>query len=189
MITDNYWIETYTGAKLSLTDPRVEQINLQDIAVALSNICRFTGHLIVKDKKNVEHIWSVAKHSVYVYMLVPDFLKKAALFHDAAEAYISDLNTIIKDLIPEYRFFEDRILAVIATKFDIDPSLFALVKKYDKAALRYEYKYIKKGILDWYKDLPTVDEPLITDLKNLSYLTTNGARTKFLNCALTLGVV
>ena len=41
---DNSWIQTYSGIKFFPLNPSEDQININDIAHALSMICRFTGH-------------------------------------------------------------------------------------------------------------------------------------------------
>jgi hypothetical protein len=38
------WIQTFTCKKFYPLRPKIEDICIEDIAHALSNICRFTGH-------------------------------------------------------------------------------------------------------------------------------------------------
>ena len=52
------FIQTYSGIEFYPLDPRIEEVKLLDIAHALSNICRFTGHC--------NEFYSVAQHSVLV---------------------------------------------------------------------------------------------------------------------------
>ena len=73
-------------------NPDPEEIDIDDICFALSNICRFTGHV---------DFYSVAQHSLLVAQLCQQNGAskedvKWALLHDGAEAYISDLNSPIK---------------------------------------------------------------------------------------------
>ena len=80
---DKTWIQTYTGRAFDLLDPRPEQIDPLDIAHALSQICRFTGH--------VREFYSVAQHSVLVACIVPEPLALAALkagWADRADAML-----------------------------------------------------------------------------------------------------
>lgn len=45
MLDRGPWIQSYTGKQLFLLDPREEDILIEEIAHALSMICRFTGHI------------------------------------------------------------------------------------------------------------------------------------------------
>lgn len=38
------WIQTYTGKRFPLLFPQIEDVCIEDIAHALSNLCRYTGH-------------------------------------------------------------------------------------------------------------------------------------------------
>lgn len=82
------WMQTFSGVRFWMTEPRVEDVRIHDIRVALSNLCRFTGH--------VNDFYSVAQHSVHVSELVPAELRLQALLHDAAEAYLGDIARPLK---------------------------------------------------------------------------------------------
>lgn len=107
-----YWLQTHSGKKIDLINPTPEMVDIEDIAHALSMICRFNGHC--------REFYSVAEHSVLVEVMgsqmmrqeaarnsrklsVPpkptsEFVQKSLelLLHDAAEAYIGDLTTPLK---------------------------------------------------------------------------------------------
>ena len=85
---DRAWIQTYTGGKFHLLAPRQEEINIVDIAHALSMMCRFTGH--------VRRFYSVSEHSWHASYLVPKQDALWALLHDASEAYMADMNRPLK---------------------------------------------------------------------------------------------
>lgn len=75
-------ITTFTGKKM---DPLWPEFDIKDIAHALSNTCRFTGHA---------DFYSVAQHSVYVSYNTKSGLD--GLLHDGAEAYLHDINRVLK---------------------------------------------------------------------------------------------
>lgn len=108
------WIATYTGKKFYPLEPRIEDVDIRDIAHALANVCRFSGH--------VERFYSVAQHSVLAAQYAPDHLRLAALLHDASEAYICDLSRPVKHdpLMQPYRDAEKRLMSVIERRFNID---------------------------------------------------------------------
>ena len=122
-------IQLHSGNYLDLLKPRPDDIHIKDIAHALSNICRFTGHTSM--------FYSVAQHSMLVSELVEDpMLRKAALLHDAAEAYIGDVSTPLKRIIePIYKEIESRLEAAIAERFSISCSKHQAVKQADLIAL------------------------------------------------------
>ncbi len=94
---------------------RPEEVNPLDIARGLAQECRFGSQ--------TPYFYSVAWHTVALSYVVPEHLKQWALMHDAAEAYLSDVPRIIKNL-PPFQFIkaaEADLLAVIATQFRIDP--------------------------------------------------------------------
>lgn len=143
------WIMTYTGQRFYPFTPKANDVQLADIAHALSMICRFTGH--------TRQFYSVAQHSVNVsrlaeYQAAADrdlrgqpativALALTALFHDAAEAYICDLAQPIKTIIGHrYEAVETLILATIHARFAVEPlqRLAHRVKSADLALLHAE---------------------------------------------------
>lgn len=124
------WITTLTGKHFDFINPQADTVCIEDIAGALSNLCRFTGHL--------EQFYSVAQHSVHVSYLVPPEFAVEALLHDAAEAYCNDISSPLKALIPDYRQIEDRVDAVIRSKFGMPPAMSTPVKYADMIMLATE---------------------------------------------------
>lgn len=124
------WIMTSTGKHFSFTNPQPDTICIEDIASALSNICRFTGH--------VSEFYSVAQHSVRVSYLVPGEFALEGLLHDATEAYCSDINAPLKALLSDYRVIEGRVDAVIRAKFRLPPAKSPEVKHADMVMLGTE---------------------------------------------------
>lgn len=130
---------TIGGRRVSIISPTVEQIALDDIAHALSQLCRFGGH--------TPAFYSVAQHSILVMELAaeanePKNIQLAALMHDATEAYVQDVIKPLKNRIGEpYEQIERRFESVIGTAFGIYVSEFHYIKMYDQKALEIEYEY------------------------------------------------
>lgn len=108
------WILTYTGRKFFPLSPNPDDIDIRDIAHALSLVCRFTGH--------VKQFYCVAQHCVLASHIVPREHAFATLLHDASEAYICDLARPVKSqpVMEPYRLAERRLEDAIDVKFGID---------------------------------------------------------------------
>jgi uncharacterized protein len=105
------WIQLVSGKPFWPLDPRPEEIEISDIAWALSNLCRYGGHC--------RRFYSVGEHSVLVSRLVPSEYALWGLLHDATEAYLVDLPKPIKDYMPTYRTAEYQLANCIAIRFDL----------------------------------------------------------------------
>lgn len=106
------YIATVTGKQFFLLEPKLEDIDIYDIAHALSMQCRWTGH--------TKFHYSVAQHSYYCSFLGPDNEAFDRLMHDAPEAYIGDLNRPLKHYTEAgvaYRRQEAIIQKAIAERF------------------------------------------------------------------------
>ena len=111
-----YAYRTHQGHMLDLSEPEAISFDLQDIAHHLARICRFGGA--------VDGYYSVASHCVYVATELERegyrrSIVQAGLLHDAAEAYIGDMVSGLKRLMPEYRRLEDRYTAAIEHQFSV----------------------------------------------------------------------
>ena len=128
---ENNWIQTFSGIRFFPTDPHVEDIYIEDIAHALSNMCRFTGHC--------RQFYSVAQHSVLVSKHTGAVgYGMHGLLHDAAEAYLADVAKPIKPLLIGYEQIEERLMNVICDKFGISREMPRGVKIADARMLRTE---------------------------------------------------
>lgn len=122
------WIMTQSGRMFFFENPHPRSIVIEDIAHALSQICRFTGH--------VRCHYSVAEHSIRVSYLAEqkygrEFAKEG-LLHDAAEAYVSDLNGPLKRLIGDgYKRWEDIAEKAVADVFGFNTAKSKEVKDCD----------------------------------------------------------
>lgn len=133
----NSSIETYSGKFFEVMDPQVDQIELYDIAHALSMLCRFGGHC--------EAFYSVAEHSVLVSLLVSPENALAALLHDASEAYLVDIPRPVKPFLENYKIMENAILEKIAEKFSLPYPFAEEIKLANNAQLKTEAKYLMAG--------------------------------------------
>lgn len=108
------WMGTITGKKFNPFDPRVEDIDIRDIARGLAMTCRYGGQ--------VKRFYSVAEHCVNVSFCVPPEYALHGLLHDSAEAYIGDMIRPIKHQpqMKEFRHAEALIEFAVAEKFGLD---------------------------------------------------------------------
>ena len=77
-------IQTNKGEFFDFLKPSEYTPTIFEVGYALSNLCRFTGH--------VEEFYSVAQHSVLVSLIVPQHLAYEGLMHDCAEAFVGDVS-------------------------------------------------------------------------------------------------
>lgn len=129
-VPHNLWLQTFTGLKFTPAAPEPGQVCIVDIAHALANICRYAGHST--------RFYSVAEHSVLVSRYVPSEFAMWGLLHDAAEAYISDLPSPVKCLLPEFQELELAIERTIAARFNLSFPMPPEVKIVDTAILADE---------------------------------------------------
>lgn len=137
------------GRWIHLLDPRPEDIHIEDIANALSNICRFIGHV------KPFCFYSVAQHSVMVSRLVPPELALCGLLHDAVEAYTGDMTRPMKVALNTvapgaYKQIADRIEQAIAKRFHLPWPWPAPIKEADMIAVMTEKRdLLHLTDLDW----------------------------------------
>lgn len=145
-------ITTYTGAHFAPTEPDPNEIRLEDIAHALSLLCRGNGH--------VKQFFSVGQHCLHCAReaLARGYGNRVALaclLHDASEAYLSDVPRPFKASLPQYRTLENALLELIYQKFLGSPltaSEEAKVKEIDDDMLYYDLKVL-------LNDAPKTPEP------------------------------
>lgn len=104
------FIETYTGRAFWPLKPTPDALSVIDIAHALSNQCRYSGH--------VQFFYSVAQHCCVLALYMQeqghsplDCLRM--LMHDAAEAYLVDIPRPVKQYMQQYRVWDHAIGDVI----------------------------------------------------------------------------
>jgi hypothetical protein len=160
-------ILTYTGRYVNPLRLSPGDVDINDIAHALSMQCRYSGH--------TREFYSVAQHSVLCVEYLNNrgadlMILKQALLHDAAEAYIQDMARPLKE-DPEfgyqYRETEAWIEQAIAAAFDVEWPWEPAVKEADLALLALERQELMPqngvwGLLDGISvpsDFPIVSWP------------------------------
>lgn len=138
-------ILTYSGSKFDFIEPHNNEFRIEDIAHALSHVCRFAGH--------TREFYSVAQHSVLASRIVTDGpqAQMAALMHDASEAYIGDITRPLKQLLPEYKVIEKRIEIALFNHFGIAYPLPESVKHADMVMLATEKRDLMPPADDEWK--------------------------------------
>lgn len=107
------WMQTFTGKAFYPLAPTVEDIDIRDIAHALSMICRYGGHST--------RFYSVAEHCVLLSHTVAPQNALWALLHDATEAYVGDMIYPLKEEMPYFKSAERNLMTVICQKFGLSP--------------------------------------------------------------------
>lgn len=125
------------GMGFDLSAPDSSSYTIADVAHALSNICRYTGHC--------HGFYSVAQHSVHVSRVVPPEDALAGLMHDAPEAFIGDVSKPLKILLPDYAEIERMVETSVLRRFGIETTLPKSVKLADVIMLRTEQRDIMKA--------------------------------------------
>lgn len=136
------YIETVKGKKFYLDEP---EFDIEEIAHATGMQCRYTGH--------TKRFYSVAEHCIMVSDLVA-YLELGdpfeGLMHDATEAYLSDIASPWKALLPDYKIIEGRLDTKMRETFKLPLKISEGVKRADWLALFIEARELipSKGV-DW----------------------------------------
>lgn len=159
------WAATYSGGRFDVMRPRCADVNIEDIAHALSFTCRYNGHCT--------HFYSVAQHSMLVTRVYGELVAGTevqddprgylcALLHDAAEAYVGDVIRPIKMAVPAIEDIEHNVRETILEHFGLVPAwndvrIATAVQKADLVMLATEARDIMHG--DAPKDWNLPHEP------------------------------
>jgi len=135
-------MQTYTGRMIDPLNLRPADVDIIDVAHALSNTCRFGGH--------TRSFYSVAEHSLLVSHLVPHEHALCGLLHDAPEAYLGDVIWPLKPRMflqfgetpGPFGHYEDRLWCdAIAPAFDLPAFMPRCIKEADDMAVAAEAEF------------------------------------------------
>lgn len=170
------FVDTFSNNRIYFDNPDPSLIELIDIATGLSHQCRFAGQLA--------DFYSVAQHSLILFELAPAHLEFEALFHDASEAYITDIPTPLKAELPKYKEIESRFMEAISKKIGFKFPLSEELEYMDKRLTLSEAVVFNRDISDW-----KMTQAGITPIDNFSipvFYTPTRALQEFIYYAKTL---
>lgn len=136
---DKRFIRTWSGIFFSPLEPLPENILPEDMAHALSMLCRANGHF--------NSFYSVGQHCLACEQEaaaegLSREIRLACLLHDGSEAYLSDITRPVKPFLPEYLEIEKRLQDTIYRRFGINPEdseLMREVSRIDDSLLYHEF--------------------------------------------------
>lgn len=186
--SDHTHIITKSGKKIDFMALDRREICLEDIAHGLSNECRYAGQ--------TPEFYSVAEHSVLVSIWAENsfndiHLTRAALLHDAPEAYIGDVTTPLKNLCPGFKLIEKGIEDDIFYRFSLQRGLNAPeVRVADQRLFALEVMHFWPEMLDKFFATDPPRAPHDWELEKLPILSLGPeeAESLFLKRASDLGI-
>ena len=142
------FITTFSKINFTPLEPKIEDIKIEDIAHALSLMCRANGHY--------SEFYSVGAHCLNCYdeavaRRETPRIRMACLLHDASEAYLSDITRPVKKNLEKYMEIEERLQNMIYEKYvgqPLNDYEKQMVKTIDDALLYwefYEFSAVKLG--------------------------------------------
>lgn len=173
------YILTYKRKEFYPLEPKVEDIDIEDIAHALSLLCRANGHF--------KHFYSVGLHSLNCAKEAQargysERVMLGCLLHDGSEAYLADITRPVKRHLQKYLEIEEVLQGKIFDKW-ITPELTEdekkLVFEIDDTILYYEFlELFGEKIFEYVPTL--VSEP------NFEYVEFSKVENEFLGLFYTL---
>ncbi len=132
------YILTYKRKEFYPLEPKAEDIDIEDIAHALSLLCRANGHF--------KHFYSVGLHSVNCAReaMARGYSRRVVLgclIHDGSEAYLADITRPVKRHLLKYLEIEDVLQGKIFDKWlgELTEEERRLIFEIDDAILYYEF--------------------------------------------------
>lgn len=157
------FIETFTGHTFSPLEPDADEIRIEDVAHALANQGRFSGHTRFR--------YSVGEHSVRVSELISEWgwsddVALWGLLHDASEAYLVDLPTPLKltrEIGEPYRAAEEKLMIAVCARFGLPVLEPVVVRIADVVMLATEVRDLMHGDRSYWKKITA--EPIGTRIR------------------------
>lgn len=150
------YITTYSKIHLAPIEPEEKDILIEDIAHALSLMCRANGHF--------KEFYSVGQHCIYcceeaIKRGYSNTVALACLLHDASEAYLADITRPVKRNLKNYLEIEAVLQNTIYEKYigrELTKEEHELVSLVDDAMLYNEFIHYMN------EQLPTKDTNLVS---------------------------
>jgi predicted RNase H-like nuclease len=110
----NKYITTFSKIHFAPTEPKAEDIKVEDIAHALSLLCGANGHF--------KRFFSFAQHSINCAAEAAargysEKIQLACLLCDASEAYLSNIFMPVRPYFPEYLSYVKKLQTMIYSEF------------------------------------------------------------------------
>lgn len=142
------------GNYFDFADPNPDEIFLDDIIRALICEPRYAGHS--------SEFYSVAEHSLHCLDLarrdgLSEDLQRLALMHDAHEAYVKDIPSPLKSLLPDYQRIEAKVWAAVAFRFGLPEQVPDIIHHIDRVALATEKRELMGDCPDDWCVLDGID--------------------------------
>lgn len=151
------WIPTPTGGRVFFDPIDVSEVKLRDISLGLARVSRFNGMY-----RQEHSFYSVAEHCTMGSYIAPIGSKLAFHVHDAAEAFLGDVTSPLKRLLPDYKRIEREFEEALWRKFGWPDSKTATVKRIDMEMLAAEREAMVHHMGIPWSDLEGVAVPKVT---------------------------
>lgn len=150
------YITTYSKIHFAPLEPKEKDISIEDIAHALSLMCRANGHF--------KEFYSVGQHCIYcceeaIKRGYSNTVALACLLHDASEAYLADITRPVKRNLQNYLEIEEVLQNAIYEKYigrELTKEEQELISLVDDAMLYNEFIHYMK------EELPIKDTNLVS---------------------------
>jgi hypothetical protein len=116
-------ISLLNGGFFDYEAPERSRYSIEDIARGLSHTARFSGQ--------TNRVYTVAQHSVLVSKLVPPEHALEGLLHDGTEAFLCDVPSPLKRMLPGYVELEKRAEADMCKRFGMKFPFHPSIKEAD----------------------------------------------------------